>query len=125
MPTVRRPQVERERSATTVLLGLSGFVLLAVSEYDGELEQAVETTADLVGCPGCGAVAAAHARRPVRVRDLPSAGRPVTLIWVKRVWRCAEPRCATSTWTETSEAIRARASLTERARAEACRRVGQ
>ena len=35
MPTVRRPQVERERSATTVLLGLSGFVLLAVSEYDG------------------------------------------------------------------------------------------
>src|SRR5918999_2319583 len=72
----RRPQVERERSATTVLLGLSGFVLLAVSEYEGELEQAVETTADLVGCPGCGAVAAAHARRPVRGRDLPSGGGP-------------------------------------------------
>ena len=35
--------------------------MLAVSEYDGELEQAVETTADLVGCPGCGAVGAAHA----------------------------------------------------------------
>jgi hypothetical protein len=71
--------VEGERSATTVLLGLSGFVSLAVSEYDGELEQAVETTADLVGCPGCGSNAAAHdARRPVRVRvrDLPSAGRP-------------------------------------------------
>ena len=60
--------MERERRATAVLLGLSGFVLFAVSEYDGELEQAVQTTADLVGCPGCGAVAAAHARRPVRVR---------------------------------------------------------
>jgi transposase len=108
-----------------VLLGLSGFVLLAVSEYEGELEQAVETTADLVGCPGCGAVAAAHARRPVRVRDLPSAGRPVTLIWVKRVWRCRHDRCAVSTWSETSAAIGARASLTERARAQAARRVGR
>jgi hypothetical protein len=44
--------VECERSATTLLLGLSGLVLLAVPEYEGELEQAVETTADLVGCPG-------------------------------------------------------------------------
>jgi transposase len=34
--------VERERSATTVMLGLSRFVLLAVSEYDGgaDLDQA-------------------------------------------------------------------------------------
>jgi transposase len=61
----------------------------------------------------------------VRVRDLPVAGRPVTLIWVKRMWRCAEQPCAKRTWTEISEAIRARASLTERARAEACRRVGE
>jgi hypothetical protein len=51
--------VDREGSATTALLGLSGFVLLAVPEYERELEQAVETPADLVGCPGCGAVAAA------------------------------------------------------------------
>jgi transposase len=44
---------------------------------------------------------------------------------VKRVWRCAEPRCTTGTWTESSEQIRARASMTERARAVACRRVGE
>ena len=117
--------MERERSATTVLLGLSGFVLLAVSEYDGELEQAVETTADLVGCPGCGAVATPHARRPVRVRDLPSAGRPVTLIWFKRIWRCPHSQCAVVTWSETSEAIAPRASLTQRARARAALRVGR
>ncbi len=36
-----------------------------------------------------------------------------------------EPVCATRTWTETSEAIRARSVLTERARVQACRRVGQ
>jgi transposase len=112
-------------SAATAMLGLPGFVLLAVSEVDGELEQAVETTAVEEFCRGCGVAAVPHGRRPVRVRDLPSAGRPVTLIWVKRVWRCDEPRCGRRTWTETSEQIRARASLTERARAEACRRVGE
>jgi hypothetical protein len=49
--------VERERSAAAAMLGLPGFVVLAVSEVDGELEQAIETTVDLVGCPECGAVA--------------------------------------------------------------------
>jgi len=70
-------------------------------------------------------VAQLHDRRVVRLRDLPSGGRPVTLIWVKRVWRCAEPSCPVRTWTETHPAIRPRMALTERARAEACRRVGQ
>ncbi len=122
---MRRPQVHGDGSAATAMLGLAGFVLLAVSELDGELEQAVETTAVEEFCRGCGVRAVAHGRRPVRVRDLPVAGRPVTLIWVKRVWRCAEPACAARTWTEASEHIVARASLTERARAEACRRVGE
>ena len=117
--------MEQERSAATVMLGLPGFVLLAVSEYEGELEQAVETTADLVGCPGCGAVATLHDRRPTRVRDLPVSGRPVTLIWVKRIWRCRHERCETVTWSESSGEILARAAWTERARAEACRRVGE
>ncbi len=83
-----------------------------MSELGGEVEQAIETTERVVGCPGCGVLARLHDRRPVRVRDLPSAGRAVTLIWVKGVWRCLEPACAVATWTE-------------RARREACRRVGQ
>jgi hypothetical protein len=105
------------------MLGMAGFVVLAVSEHEGELEQAIETTADLVGCPSCAAVAQLHDRRPVWVRDLPSAGRPVTVVWIKRVWRCAHRLCPTKTWTETS--LAARASLTGRARAEICRRVGE
>jgi transposase len=117
--------VHQDGSAATAMLGLSGFVLLAVSEVEGELEQAVETTAVEEFCRRCGVAATAHGRRPVRVRDLPAAGRPVTLIWVKRVWRCAEPRCAKRTWTEISQHIAPRASLTERARAQACRRVGE
>ena len=117
--------MEREGSAAAVMLGMTGFVVLAVSEHEGELEQAIETTADLVGCPTCAAVAQCHDRRPVWVRDLPSAGRPVTVVWIKRVWRCPQALCPTRTWTETSPCIAARASLTARARAEVCRRVGE
>jgi transposase len=117
--------VERERSAAAAMLGLPGFVVLAVSDYEGEVEQAIETTADLVGCPECGAVAQLHDRRPCWVRDLPAGGRPVTLVWVKRVWRCPHALCPRRTWTETSPAIAPRASLTARARAEICRRVGE
>jgi hypothetical protein len=34
------------------MLGMPGFVVLVVSDYDGEVEQAIETTADLVVLPG-------------------------------------------------------------------------
>jgi len=111
-------------SAATVILGLDGLVLFAVSERDGELEQAVETTASTAAGSSCGAAARLHARRPVWVRD-PAGGRPVTLVWVKRVWRCHEPACRVWTWTEAHPAVRPRSSWTERARVEACRRVGQ
>jgi transposase len=117
--------VQDEVSAATAMLGLDGFVLLAVSRQDGELEQAVETAVSEEFCRGCGVQARLHDRRPTYVRDLPSAGRSVTLVWVKRVWRCVELRCPVVTWSEKSPAIRPRASLTERARVEVCRRVGQ
>jgi transposase len=66
-----------------------------------------------------------HGRRTVWVRDLPIGGRPVVLCWRKRIWRCGEPACEVRTWTVRVAAIRPRAVLTERARAEACRRVGK
>ena len=98
-------------SAGTAMLGLGGFVLLAVSSAFGELEQAVETTATNAWCRGCGVAAQPHGRRLVQVRDLPSSGRRVTLLWLKRLWRCPEPACSVRTWSETSEHVRGRASL--------------
>lgn len=88
--------------AATVMLGLSGFRLLSVSVRDGEIEQAVETVQDAVGCPDCAVVARLHDRRAELAHDLPAAGRPVTIVWVKRGWRCRERMCARQTWTETS-----------------------
>jgi transposase len=107
------------------LLGLDGFTVVTAAEVDGELELLIETTADLVGCPSCGAVARPKDRRPSWVRDLPIAGRPVVLCWWKRVWCCPHPLCEQKTWTERHPAIRPRAALTERARQWAFEQVGE
>jgi transposase len=118
--------VGQHRSASASgLLGLDGFEVLVAAIVGGEWRLAVQTTATVVGCVGCGVRAEAHGRRTVRVRDLPSGGRPVVLCWRKRIWRCREPACGVRTWTERTVVIRPRAVLTERARAEACRRVGK
>jgi transposase len=117
--------VGQHRSASgSVLLGLNGFQLVSAVLVGGEWQLAVQTTATVIGCVGCGVAATPHGRRTVRVRDLPIGGRPVVLAWCKRLWRCHEPACRVRTWTEQAAAIRPRAVLTERARAEACRRVG-
>jgi transposase len=109
----------------SILLGLDGFEVTAAEVTDDEWRLAVQTTATTVGCAACGTQARLHARRTMRVRDLPMGGRPVVLAWRKRIWRCIEPACEVRTWTEQRVAIRPRAVLTERARAEACRRVGK
>jgi hypothetical protein len=49
----------------------------------------------------------------------------VVLASRKRIWRCQELACKVRTWTEQTLVIRPRAVLTQRARAEACRRVGK
>ena len=92
-------------SLCAALFGLAGFEVLAAGDVGGELELLVATTADLVGCPACGAVARAKDRRPTWVRDLPIGGRPVVLCWWKRVWSCPHSRCEIRTWTEQHSAI--------------------
>ena len=116
---------QHSSASATRLLDLDGFEVLAAEVVGGEWQVTVQTTATVVGCQGCGMRAELHGRRTVRVRDLPIGGRPVVLWWRKRLWRCREPACGVRTWTEQAAAIRPRAVLTERARAEACRRVGK
>jgi transposase len=115
---------QHSSASASRLLGLDSFEVLAAQVVGGEWQLKVQTTSTLVGCIGCGVRAELHGRRTVRVRDLPVGGRPVVLLWCKRIWRCLEPACGVRTWTERTAAIGPRMVLTERARAEACRRVG-
>lgn len=117
--------MKHRSEGATALLGMSGFDVGAQIEENGELWLHVQTTDDLVGCPACGIRAVGHGRRRIAVRDLPASGRPVVLAWAKRIWRCPDEHCEMGTWSETTDAIRPRSSLTERARAEMCRRFGQ
>jgi transposase len=115
-----------ERSGgATALLGLDGFVAGAQVEEGREAWILVETTADVMGCPPCGVRAVGNGRRVVKVRDLPVADRPVVLVWRKRTWRCPEPDCPVTSFSEEVDEIAPRSCLTERARAEICRRVGE
>jgi transposase len=116
---------QHSSASASKLLSLDGFEVLAAQVAADEWQLEVQTTATVVSCQGCGVRAELHGRRTVRVRDLPIGGRPVVLWWRKRLWRCREPACGVRTWTEQAAAIRPRAVLTERARAEACRRVGK
>jgi transposase len=110
---------------TVSMLALRGFALVSTEELDGELVTVIETTEVVSGCPECGTVARPKDRRIVTLRDLPAGGRPVRLAWRKRIWSCPDPDCPKKTWTERSWLAAPRRVLTERARSEICRRVGE
>ncbi|HSH59934.1 MAG TPA: ISL3 family transposase [Acidimicrobiales bacterium] len=106
------------------LLGLDGFRVLKVTETDAEVVIDIETTADFMGCSGCGSRAESQDRMRVEIRDLACFGRPARLVWRKRRWRCVEAHCDVKTWTEVSPHVSSRTVLTRRAGVETCRQVG-
>ncbi|MGH8872190.1 MAG: transposase [Acidimicrobiia bacterium] len=58
----------------------------------------------VVRCPHCGfKTARVHDTRRLRVCDLPSRGRPTTLVWVRRRFSCGE--CGERSWEDHPEII--------------------
>jgi transposase len=83
---------------------MDGFVL-SQTEVDGECWVLAETTADVAGSPSCGVQATFHGRSVVQVRDLPTGGFRVRLVWRKRRWPCCDPDCPAKTFTEESPLV--------------------
>jgi transposase len=110
-----------------LLVGLPEVAVLGVAETDTGLRVRVET---IVGerprCGGCGVVARSKDRDPVVLVDLPSMGRPVRLVWLKRRWCCPNGTCPAKTFTEIADRIAsARQVMTRRAGMWATVQVGR
>jgi zinc-finger of transposase IS204/IS1001/IS1096/IS1165 len=89
-------------------------VVKRVVEVGDELDLEVELVARAGCCPGCGRASVdVKDRPPVRVRDLPLAGRVAHLVWRKRRYRCAG--CG-RTFTATHPELPARQRVTRRFR---------
>jgi transposase len=104
---------------TSVLLGLEDeFRVLQVERLSPESVRIVVEVTDPEGaCPRCGVLSARVKERPlIRIKDLPASGQRSELWWRKRRLVCAEPVCATGSFTQQSVAVPARARLTERLR---------
>jgi transposase len=107
-------------SRCDLLVGLDGFHVVRVEERTGRrgswLRVEIETASRAEGCRSWWVLAASHGRRTVRLIDTPCFGRPVELLWRKRVWRCAERGCEAGAFTEQQEDLTPpRALLTLRA----------
>ncbi len=83
-----------------LLVGLERVEVLDVVRRADRLFVTVESIDRLMGCGACGTRATVKDWDRVELADLPAFGCPVTLVWLKRRWRCGEADCGEGTWTE-------------------------
>jgi len=112
---VFKPTVDAASDGASVLFNLSEYRVLGVTRTsEGAREVFIDTPVLEAGCPSCGVVTSrVHQRTTQRVRDVPFDGL-VTVWWVKKRWRCAEPVCGRATFTEHTEQVPPYARLTVR-----------
>ncbi|HEY3000725.1 MAG TPA: ISL3 family transposase [Kribbellaceae bacterium] len=99
-----------------LLVGLDGLHVVEVSERHGRVRVVVESAAAPMGCRACGVIVHSHGRRDVGLVDVPCFGRPVRLVWRKRMWRCPESTCPVGAFVEQADGLaKPRALLSTRA----------
>ncbi|MDQ2850217.1 MAG: ISL3 family transposase [Actinomycetota bacterium] len=101
--------------AASVLFNLPEYrVIDVVRDPAGGREVFIETPVSEAACPACGVLTSrVHQRTQQRVHDVTFDGK-VTVWWIKKRWRCAEPLCGTTTFTESTTQAPPRARLTTR-----------
>lgn len=82
----------------TIRLHLRGTrVLEVVEDLPERLVVAVAAIASVIRCGHCGAKTnRVHATKAVKILDLPHGGRPTTLVWKRRRFRCRRCRATTT-----------------------------
>ena len=108
-------------AAATVLLGIRGLLVTAVTETpDGQTLVEVITDPAFEAarcCRQCGKAATRVKERPrTAPRDVFTGDRQVLLDWRKTRWHCDTPGCEQGTFTEWLPAVKRRARLTSRLR---------
>jgi transposase len=118
-------------AAATLLLGIPGLVVTAVTQDDDGRTVADVSTAPGAGeearrCPDCGEMAAGVKETVTTTpRDIYLGDRQVRLRWRKRRWTCGNGDCERQTFTESLPAVPPRARLTARLRTGLGQTVGE
>lgn len=113
--------------ATTLLFGLPGLRVERVERLDDGTRVVTAVTADetAAACPSCGVFSTATKGRVTTApRDIPYGEDRILVRWNKTRWRCREPYCARSSFTETIEQIPARSRTTGRLRTQIAVAIG-
>jgi transposase len=98
------------------ILDIPDMHVLSVEMDDQQrLVLTVESGQLAAACPACGVMAVGHGRRVRVLHDAPCFGRVTLLRWLVRIWRCREPLCPTTTFSETHDVAPRRMVLTTRA----------
>jgi transposase len=103
--------------AATALFNLPDYRVLEVRRSDdGHRTVSLVATQREAACPSCGVLTSrVHQRTEQRLRDVPFDG-VVTVLWVKRRWRCSDARCTRTSFAEHTDQVPPRARMTTRLR---------
>ena len=108
------------RDAASLIFNLPGYrVIDALDLPTGGRRVVVQALEQDEGCPGCGTLSTrVHAWTRQRVKDINVGGGDVAEVVVRKPrWRCAEPACARTTFTQVTDQLPTRARCSSRLRA--------